>query len=178
MHAWRVHENMKVLHAFPSTTPSPQQAQLVIPSRDAPMNGWFLPSKKSPHLARQKFNFSVALRSMQCKLCSFMLTSPDGGRGLEFSQLRIAYGNYQANRRQWWNGVANSFKYWCCNVATSHLIPGFWFRLPSCPFFHSCHSRWCQGFQIVWWSCLQKGMTQSRGLRCIGCPKVLVKGPS
>ena len=29
--------------------------------------------------------------------CSFMLTSSDGGRGLEFSQLRIAYGSYQAD---------------------------------------------------------------------------------
>ena len=32
--------------------------------------------------------------------CSFMLTSPDGGRGLEFSQLRIAYGSYQADGRR------------------------------------------------------------------------------
>ena len=80
-----------------------------------------------------------------------------GGRGLEFSQLRIAYGSCRPDGWPWWIGVVNGFNFWCCDAATSHLIPEFWFRLPSCPFFHSCHLRWCQGFQIVGWSYLQKG---------------------
>ena len=78
-----------------------------------------------------------------------------GGGGLEISQPMIAYGGCQADGWRWWIGVANGF--WCCDAATSHLIPEFWFCLPSCPFFHSCHLRWCQGFQIVGWSHLQKG---------------------